>query len=67
MSNDENGILSPNFGKVVKARLVELGKTHVWLMRELGISRQYFYDILDGKRQANAQRLRMFQILGIKA
>jgi len=67
MHSEENDILSPNFGQVVKTKLTELGKTQVWLMKELGISRRYFYDILGGKRQANAQRLKMLQILGAVA
>ena len=67
MHSEENDILSPDFGQVVRKKLTELSKTQVWLMKELGISRRYFYDILGGNRQANAQRLKMLQILGAVA
>ena len=67
MHSEENDILSPSLGQVVRKKLTELGKTQVWLINELGISRQYFYDILGGNRQANAQRLKMLQILGAVA
>lgn len=57
--------LTPQGKRIVK-RLVDLGKTQVWLCEQVGTSKMYMNFILHGERSGEKYLHKIYEILGLE-